>query len=216
MFENTTTKKKRDAEATKARILRAAKKEFAKHGLGGARVDVIAERANANKRMLYHYFGSKEDLFRKVLEDAYLDIRNAERKLNLESLSPSEALESFVRFTWVYYLKNPEFITLVNSENLHRARHIKSLTNLPDTTQGLVDLVGGILKRGEQSGEFRPGIDATQLNITIAAIGFYYLTNRFTGSFLFQRDMMADQALNERLNFNVESVMRIVRNDHSA
>ncbi|WP_170327593.1 TetR family transcriptional regulator [Ruegeria arenilitoris] len=213
VVEKTTTKKKRDAEATKARILQAAKKEFAKHGLGGARVDEIAERANANKRMLYHYFGSKEGLFQTVLEAAYLDIRSAERKLNLEALSPSDALESLVRFTWKYYLKNPEFITLVNSENLHRARHIKSLPSLPETTRGLVEMVQDILKRGEECGEFRPGIDATQLNITIAAIGYYYLTNRFTGSYLFQRDMMDEQALNERLDFNVESIMRIVRKD---
>ena len=213
MVEKTTIKKKRDAEATKARILRAAKKEFAKHGLGGARVDEIAERADANKRMLYHYFGSKEGLFRTVLEAAYLDIRSAERKLNLEALSPSDALESLVRFTWKYYLKNPEFITLVNSENLHRARHIKSLPSLPESTRGLVEMVEDILTRGEELGEFRPGIDATQLNITIAAIGYYYLTNRFTGSYLFQRDLMDDQALNERLDFNVESIMRIVRKD---
>lgn len=211
MVEKTPNKKKRDADATKARILQAAKKEFAKHGLGGARVDEIAERAKANKRMLYHYFGSKEDLFRTVLEAAYLDIRSAERKLNLESLSPTDALESLVRFTWKYYLRNPEFITLVNSENLHRARHIKTLTSLQDSTRGLVDLVEGILKRGEATGEFRTGIDATQLNITIAAIGYYYLTNRFTGSFLFQRDLMDEKALSERLDFNVDSVLRIVR-----
>lgn len=213
MVDNTKNRKKRDAEATKRRILQAAKKEFAKHGLGGARVDEIAERANANKRMLYHYFGSKEDLFRTVLEAAYLDIRNAERELKLESLSPPDALESLVRFTWKYYLNNPEFITLVNSENLHRARHIKSLTKLPETMTGLVGLVEGILKRGQETGEFRDGIDATQLNITIAAIGYYYLTNRFTGSFLFQRDMMDKDALEERLNFNVESILKIVQKE---
>lgn len=203
--------KKRDAEATKARILKAAKKEFAKNGLGGARVDEIAERAQANKRMLYHYFGSKEDLFRTVLEDAYLSIRSAERKLNLEHLTPTEAIEALVRFTWQYYLKNPEFITLVNSENLHRAKHIKSLPKLPETMRGLVGMVDGILKRGQESGEFRDGIDATQLNITIAAIGYYYLTNRHTGSFLFERDLMDKDALEERIAFNVETILRLVR-----
>lgn len=211
MAEITKNRKKRDAEATKARILQAAKKEFAKNGFGGARVDEIAERAHANKRMIYHYFGSKEDLFRTVLEVAYLDIRKAEQKLELESLSPSDALESLVRFTWRYYLKNPEFITLVNSENLHRARHIKSLPNLPEAMRGLVGLVESILKRGQDSGEFRTGIDATQLNITIAAIGYYYLTNRFTGSFLFERDMMDKSALEERLAFNVETILRLVK-----
>ena len=171
-----TQKRKRDAEATRARILQAAKKEFSKHGLGGARVDEIAERADANKRMIYHYFGGKEDLFSAVLEEAYLDIRNAEQRLRLDDLAPAEALEKLVRFTWNYYLRNPEFITLVNSENLHRAKHIKGLATLPETMRGLVGMVSSILKRGEESGEFRAGIDATQLNITIAAIGYYYLT----------------------------------------
>lgn len=208
-----TQKRKRDAEATRARILQAAKKEFSKHGLGGARVDEIAERANANKRMIYHYFGGKEDLFSAVLEEAYLDIRNAEQKLRLDDLAPAEALEKLVRFTWTYYLKNPEFITLVNSENLHRAKHIKNLATLPETMRGLVGMVSSILKRGEESGEFRAGIDATQLNITIAAIGYYYLTNRFTGSYLFDRDMMDKDALNARLDFNVDTIMRLVAAD---
>ena len=203
--------KKRDAEATKARILKAAKREFAKNGLGGARVDEIAERAQANKRMLYHYFGSKEDLFRTVLEEAYMGIRKAEQKLDLDSLPPSEALEALVRFTWQYYLKNPEFITLVNSENLHRAKHIKSLPSLPKSTRGLVKMVEKILQRGQESGDFREGIDATQLNLTIAAIGFYYITNRSTGSYLFDRDMMASDALEERIAFNVETILRLVQ-----
>lgn len=203
--------KKRDAEATQKRILDAALAEFAENGFGGARVDEIAERAQANKRMIYHYFGSKEDLFRHVLEAAYLDIREAEQKLDLDSLAPTEALETLVRFTWGYYLENPEFITLVNSENLHKARHIIGNTTLTETTRGLVDMVANILKRGEASGEFRAGIDATQLNITIAAIGYYYLTNRYTGSVIFNRDMMAPDALQERLAFNVDTILHMVR-----
>ena len=115
----------RDAEATKARILDAAKKELARNGLGGARVDVIAERAKANKRIIYHYFFSKEVLFQTVLEEAYVAIRTAEQKLQLDHLEPKAALEKLVRFTWGYYLRNPEFPTLANSENLHRARHLK-------------------------------------------------------------------------------------------
>ena len=105
----------RDAEATRKRILAAAKREFARFGLGGARVDRIAERAKANKRMIYHYFGSKEDLFTAVVEEAYSDIRAAERKLRLDALEPEEAIDRLVEFTWNYYLKNPEFLTLVNS-----------------------------------------------------------------------------------------------------
>lgn len=199
----------RDAEATQARILAAAKKEFARNGLGGARVDVIAERAHANKRMIYHYFNSKDDLFQRVLEEAYVDIRTAEQKLELDSLTPRDALERLVRFTWSYYLKNPEFLTLVNSANLHKAKHLKKSEVVDHVSRRFVDMVGALLERGVKSGDFRPGIDPVQLNITIAAIGYYYLTNRFTGSIIFQRDLMAHDALDERLQFNIDTIMRL-------
>ncbi|AEI95987.1 MULTISPECIES: TetR/AcrR family transcriptional regulator [Roseobacter] len=209
----TEKRKTRDADATKLRIMQAAKKEFAKHGLGGARVDEIAERAKANKRMIYHYFGSKEKLFKAVLEAAYLDIRNAEQKLDLESMPAEQALEHLVRFTWDYYLKHPEFITLVNSENLHRARHLKKSEVIAVASRKFVAMMQSLLDRGVKEGVFRPGIDATQLNITIAAIGYYYLTNRFTGTIVFERDLMTPEALKERLAFNLDTIMRLVRAD---
>lgn len=205
-----TTKKIRDADATQERILAAAKKEFAKSGLGGARVDEIADQAKANKRMIYHYFGNKEDLFRIVLEEAYTDIRTAEQALELEHLPARQALEKLIRFTWEYYLKNPEFITLVNSENLHKARHLKKSAKIEILFKRFVNMVGALLDRGAEEGVFRPGIDPVQLNITIAAIGYYYLTNRFTGSIVFQRDLMAPEALEQRLAFNIETIMRMV------
>lgn len=200
----------RDAEATKARILEAAKKEFAKNGLGGARVDDIAEKAKANKRMIYHYFESKEGLFQTVLEEAYLDIRSAEQKLHLEDLDPKAALEQLVRFTWEYYLKNPEFLTLVNSENLHRAKHLKKSEIVKSSSRKLVGMVSNILDRGVKAGVFRDGIDPVQLNITIAAVGYYYLTNRFTGSIIYERDLMAREALEQRIRFNIETITRLV------
>ena len=203
-------KKQRDADATRTRILAAAKKEFARNGLGGARVDEIAERAKANKRMIYHYFGNKEDLFLIVLEEAYLDIRAAEQKLKLEDLSAREALEKLVRFTWNYYLKNPEFITLVNSENLHKARHLKKSERVGPAQRRFVDMVEELLERGVAEGVFRPGVDPVQLNITIAAVNYYYLTNRFTGALLFDRDMMAKEALDARIAFNIQTIMHLV------
>ena len=200
----------RDAEATQRRILEAATSEFAQKGLGGARVDDIAERAQANKRMIYHYFESKEGLFQRVLEDAYVDIRTAEQNLELDTLPPKDALEQLVRFTWQYYLDHPGFITLVNSENLHKARHLKKSEVIHIVSRKFIDMVSTILQRGEKEGVFRKDIDPVQLNITIAAIGYYYLTNRFTASIIFERDMMASSALEERLTFNIETIMRLV------
>ncbi len=202
--------KTRNAERTRANILAAAKKEFAKNGLGGARVDIIADRAKANKRMIYHYFGNKANLFKTVLEHAYIDIRSAEQELSLELIPPQEALEKLVRFTWEYYLRNPEFITLVNSENLHRAKHLRSSNIIKLVSQRFVNMVASLLERGVASGDFRPEVDPVQLNITIAAINYYYLTNRFTGAIVFERDFMTAEALEERISFNIDTIMRLV------
>ena len=128
----------------------------------------------------------------------------------MDHLPAKEALEKLVRFTWDYYLKNPEFITLVNSENLHRARHLKTSERIKVVSRAFVDMVQQLLDRGVDEGVFRPGIDPVQLNITIAAIGYYYLTNRHTGTIVFQRDMMSTDALEDRLRFNIDTVMRLV------
>jgi AcrR family transcriptional regulator len=204
------SRKTRDPDATRARILAAAKVEFAKKGLGGARVDDIAARAKANKRMLYHYFGNKEELFRITLEDAYAGIREAEALLEIEKDEPVTALMRLVRFTWEYYLKNPEFITLVNSENLHKARHIKASERMRQMSRPFVGRMRSLLERGAAAGVFRDGLDAVQVNITLAAINYYYMTNRFTGSIVFERDLMDQKALAQRLDFNTSTILRTV------
>ena len=174
----------RDADATRNRILLAAKREFSRLGFGGARIDAIAEKAKANKRMIYHYFAGKEALFTAVLEEAYHDIRAAERKLALDKMEPEAAIDALVEFTWKYYLKNPEFLTLVNSENLHKGRHLKTSKAIKQDHPSFTHVVQGIVDRGVAKGVFRKGVDAVQLNITLAAINYYYLTNRYTGSII--------------------------------
>lgn len=201
----------RDADLTRKRILAAATVEFARKGLGGARVDEIAVRSKSNKRMIYHYFGSKEQLFTAVLEAAYLGIRTAEKELHLDELKPEAAIIRLVEFTWTYYLKHPEFLTLVNSENLHRAKHLKASSLIKNASSQFVKMVRTILDRGVEAGVFRPGIDAVQLNITIAAIGYYYINNHHTGSIVFERDLMSDENLRARLAFNLETILRLIK-----
>jgi AcrR family transcriptional regulator len=202
----------RDADLTRRRILAAATVEFARKGLGGARVDEIALRSKSNKRMIYHYFGSKEQLFTAVLESAYLGIRTAEKALPLDELAPETAITRLVEFTWKYYLDHPEFLTLVNSANLHRAKHLKSSEIIHQTSSQFVGMVKSILDRGVAAGVFRPGIDPVQLNITIAAIGYYYFTNRYTGSIIFERDLMSEDNLRARLAFNLDTILRLIKN----
>jgi AcrR family transcriptional regulator len=200
----------RDPEATKARILSATKKEFAKYGLGGARVDAIAAQAKSNKRMMYHYFGNKEQLFRITLEQAYSDFREAEARLELEKEEPVAAIRKLVAFVWHYFLDNPEFITLVNSENLHKAKHLKNSSLTTDMSRRFVGRMQGLLQRGAEAGVFRNDLDPVQFNITVAAVGYYYLTNQHTGSIVFERDLMNKTALAARLDFNTKTILRLV------
>ena len=203
-------KKSRNPDDTKRRILAAAKVEFAKKGLGGARVDVIAARAKANKRMMYHYFGNKDDLFKLVVEDAYGEFREREAALELDSLDPVTAIKTLIAFIWKYFLDNPEFITLVNSENLHKARHIKKSERMEEMSRSFVNRMQHLLERGVRARVFRAGLDPVQVNISIAAVGYYYLTNRFTGSIVFERDLMSEKALAARLEFNTQTILRMI------
>ena len=125
-----TLKWQRDPEGMRIRILEAAKQEFAAHGLAGARVDRIAAKAGANKRMLYYHVGKKDDLYLAVLEGAYEQIRAEERGLDLEHLDPPDAIERLIEFTWTYFIRNPEFLALLNTENLAKARHLKRSTKV--------------------------------------------------------------------------------------
>jgi AcrR family transcriptional regulator len=200
----------RDPAATQKRILQAAKHEFARHGLSGARVDRIAAKAQSNKRMLYHYFGDKEALFQRTLEDAYGDFRRAEAELNIEADDPATALRRLMEFTWNYFLANPEFITLVNSENLHKARHLKSSTLMDDMNKPFVERMKHLLKRGADQGVFRPDLDPVQILIALAGLGFHYLNNRYTGEIVYGRNFMDEEALRKRCEFNVDAILRIV------
>ena len=201
----------RDPARTRSKILDAATVEFARYGLGGARVDRIAARAGANKRMLYYYFGSKEALFLAALEESYAHIRNAERQLDLVHRDPREALKRLVEFTWRYYLEHPEFMTLLNSENLHKGRHVQRSQRVRQLHSPLVETLRTILRRGERQGFFRPGVDPVQLYISIAGEGYFYLSNRYTLSRIFDRDLMAPRALAGRARHITQTILNSVK-----
>ena len=200
----------RDADRTQQQILRAAMAEFADLGLGGARIDAIAERAGVNKRLIYYYFSGKDELFLAVLEQTYADIREAERALHLTALPPEQALRRLVAFTWEHYLAHPEFLTLLNSENLHRARHLKESVRIREMNSPLIQTLGDLLERGRRDGLFRGGVDPVHLYISIAGLAYFYLSNNPTLSVIFGRDLMTPKALSQRLSHITEVVMGYV------
>ncbi len=198
----------RNATATKKRIMEAARYEFAKKGFDGARVDDIAKRADINKQMLYHYFGNKDDLFTTVLEDSYHALRQKEASLSFEKMPASEAIISLVEFTWGYYLKHPELMQLLISENQMEARHLKAASFAKDVNKNHVDILHRLLERGQREGNIRSNIDPIQLYINIASLGFFYLSNKHTLSTTYQLNLTSPRALSARLNVIKETITR--------
>ena len=200
----------RDPERSRAAILKSARDEFAAHGLAGARIDRIAERAGLNKRLIYYYFNSKDDLFLAVLEGVYTDIRTAEQRLRLLDMKPTDAIRRLTEFTWHYHLEHPEFITLLNSANLHQARHLKRSSRVQEMNSPVIQTLGEVLERGRKSGEFRGGVDPVQLYISIAGLAYFYLCNNYTLSTIFGRDLMSPKAHAERLSHMSEVILGYV------
>jgi AcrR family transcriptional regulator len=202
---------RRAPERTREQILQAAIREFADKGLGGARVDAIAARAGANKRMLYHYFDNKAGLFLAVLERIYDDIRHAETELHLDALAPVAAMRRLVEFSFGYFIANPHFIPLLNSENLHRARHLKRSKRIREMHSPLVAMISRMLERGQGSSEFRRDVDPVQLYVSIAALGYFYFANIHTLSTIFGRNLSAPRRVAERKRHAADMVLGYLR-----
>jgi len=204
-------KRARDSAKTKAEILVAGRAEFAERGFEGARVDAIAALAGANKRLLYHYYGNKEDLYRAVLLDAYQEIRRGEKALSLDQFGPVEAMDRLVRFTFRHFLANPWFPRLLNTENIENARFLKSMPDIQALHSPLVGQITTIVERGADAGVFRRDVDPVQLYISIAALGFFYVSNMATLSVIFARDLAAIDMVQEREAQAVQMVLDYLR-----
>jgi len=205
------SRQRRQPAVTRLRILNAATAEFSAKGLAGARVDEIARRASVSKRMLYHYFGNKEALWLAVLEQAYLHIRSEERALDVVRLSPVEGMRRLIQFTIQYDSAHPEFISLLVGENLQHARYLRRSKKVQEVHTSLLDVIRDLLERGRRSGVFRSGVDAAELYITIAALGFFYFSNVHTLSVIFGRDFNAPLARQQHLRHTEEVILGYLR-----
>ena len=200
-----------DPEGTKKNIIEIASEEFALNGLSGARIDEIAARTRASKRMIYYYFGDKEGLYLSALENAYQMVRQGEGKLDIEHLPPLEALKRLVEFTFNHHHQHEAFIRMVMIENIHQARHMKRSRAIQTVNTTVIDALGRLYTRGRAARLFRPGIEAIDLHMTISALCFFNVANRATFSTIFKRDMASPAALARRRTEVVDIVWRYVR-----
>jgi AcrR family transcriptional regulator len=199
------------AQATREAILRAATKVFAKHGFAGGRIEQISKAAKSYDRMIYYYFGSKEGLFIAVIEDTYRRFNEAEQALALDVSQPLQALTEVIRFVWRYYQKHPEFITLLNTENLYRGRHIARSARAREYSSPVIAITASVLASGTAQGLFRADLNARDLYLMIAAMSYFYLSNRHTLSAFLGENLEAPAALAHWEGFVIDSVLRAVR-----
>lgn len=202
---------RRNPDRTREAILLAAQDEFARKGLSGGRVDEIARRSRANKRMIYHYFGSKQGLYLAVLERVYENLRGSERTLDLAGMAPEVAIKRLIEFNFDYCRHHPELISLINNENLHRARHLRQSKKVRQLHSPFVRLIDDILKRGVAQGVFRPDLDPVSLYVSIAAMSFFYFSNNWTLSSIFGRPLGSDSACRRQRQHNVDIVLSAIR-----
>ena len=205
-----TTPRTNDPARTMADILEVATREFAEKGLTGARIDVIAEAMRTSKRMIYYYFGSKEGLYLKVLEESYRRIRAIESKADLDDLAPEDALRKLVTHTVDYQWAHPEFVRLVQSENIHRAQYLAQSKTIRALNATAIDGLRRVVERGQKAGVFRAGIDPIDLHMTISALSVFNVANRHTFALIFQRDLDSPGAWVKRRDSIVQTVLRFV------
>jgi AcrR family transcriptional regulator len=203
-------KGKRDPSATKERLLRAGLAEFGQRGFGGARTASIAESADCNIRMLYHYFGDKEGLYLACLERVYSEIRSEEQRLQLGRLEPVEAVRRLVEFTYDHMRNHPDFVKMATVENTERGRFISRLPQLAAAAEDLVVTIGEILDRGARCGQLREGIDPFQLYVSILSLSYLHLSNRYTLSVTYGRDLGDGVWLERRRQHVIDLVLAYV------
>lgn len=200
-----------DPERTMANIIEVATHEFSEKGLAGARIDVIADAMKTSKRMIYYYFGSKEGLYIRVLEAAYSRVRRIEANLELENLSPEDALCKLVAFTVDYQRNNPDFIRLVMNENIHRGEFLAQSTVIQQLNVPAITAVGAVYARGVATGAFRPGLEPVDLHMSISALSFFNVANAHTFALVFKLDVNNPEAIAQRRANVVEMVLRYVK-----
>jgi len=180
----------RDADRTRAEILDVATREFADNGFAGARVDEIAAKTRTTKRMLYYYFGSKEQLYVEVLERAYAGIRALEQQMDVEHLDPLDAIRQLAELTFDHHESHPDFIRLVSIENIHRAEYLARSSTLPGLANPALDVLARIIERGRAAAVFRSDVDPLDVHMMISSFCVFRTANRHTFNAIFERDML--------------------------
>ena len=196
----------------RASIVAAAIDEFAARGFKGASMDAIAARTHTTRALINYYFGSKENLYISVLEQVYSEIREAETKLDLDHLSPVDAVHRIVEFTFNYYVEHLGFVRLVVAENQAKGRQLRKSKVMRTLNRPIIDRLARVIERGQSEGRFRRDVDPVEIHKAIAALGLFNVTNQYTFGAIFQRDMGATGDVGGRRDIVADMILSYLTN----
>jgi TetR/AcrR family transcriptional regulator len=203
--------RRRDPASTRRKLLVAARREFSRNGLAGARVDEIAAQAGVNKQLVYHYFGDKDAIYFAVLEWMYDEIVQHERAFNVDGLDPDQALRKLIQSSFDYLEQHPDFVAILNDENRNDAAHVRNLAHFAGIRTPLLRIFSRTLSQGVRDGLFRKGISPEQLYISITALSYFYFSGMPTLSAILGKDLKSKSALRARRKHVVDFVMQSLR-----
>lgn len=195
--------RERNPEKSKRDILMAAEKLFAGKGIYGTRMDEIAKEANINKRMIYEYFGNKEDLYKAVLIEVYGRLETGEMGVLSDKIDPKEAIGQLIRLYFKFLKENTTYVSLLQWENLNEGRYVKEadFTGIKDPT---LVLLRKIINEGKEEGVFKESVDTEQVIVSLLTFIFSYFSNRFTLGKLLGRTLDDEESIEKRTEHVIE------------
>jgi len=163
-------------EESRAAILKAAAREFAEHGIAGARTDAIAREARVNKALLYYYFKDKGTLYSAVLDDAFSGLKEAVFRVLDGDLPPRQKILEYVGAYFDFVASNQLYPRLMQREMMQardgQSPHIDRV--IKNYIQPIFGRVSELLRKGITDGEFRPVNPAHFVPSMVAMIVFYF------------------------------------------
>ena len=207
-------RKPKQPEANRARIIKAAIDEFASRGFKGASMDAIAARTHTTRALINYYFGGKEKLYIAVLEQVYAEIREAEGELDLDHLTPVDAMRRIVEFTYNYYVTHEGFVRLVVAENQSKGRQFRKSKAMRTLNRPIIDRLSRVIARGQAEGRFRRDVDPVEIHKSVAALGMFNVTNQYTFGAIFQREMGTKGDVARRRDIVADMILSYLTNSH--
>lgn len=176
------------------RLIDTARDLFATHGYNGVSVREVVGEAGLSQRMVYHYFGSKEELYRAVLEDVFSRLEALELDTLTTPQSPDRMIEAVLQVYFQFLKDNPAFVRLLLWENLQPVEPLES-TFPGGVKRHMLSLLRDTIAQGEQASQLRTGLEPAHLLVQIIGLSLIYFSNRHTLSASLGLDFTDDKVL---------------------